>query len=100
MAEKQDEKKPTLGDKINAANKPLSDKELAAARREDRVRALEEEKAGLKGNPRLDEDTVARRSKEIDAQIKHFKDEQPSGRRSGNQQQAAQSGGQQTAAQS
>lgn len=78
----------TLGDKINEANKPMSEKELAAARREDRVRALEEEKAGLKTRGLSDED-VTRRGKEIDAEIKRFKSDSPTGRRPGGDQNQA-----------
>lgn len=66
-------KQKTLGEKIAAANNPITGKQLAAAQREDRVRALEEEKAALKAQGKTD------RIKDVDAEIKRFKSA-PAGR--------------------
>lgn len=57
------EKQLTLGDKLAAAAKPLSEKELAAARRDDHVRALEEEREALKNAGKDD------RVKQVNAEI-------------------------------
>lgn len=69
-----EQKKPqTLGDKINAANHPITGKELAAAQRDDRVRALEEEKVALQKRD------LPERVKSVDAEIKRLKSA-PTGR--------------------
>lgn len=64
---KPDTKAKTLGDKIAEANSPLRGRELAAAQREDRLRALEEEKAGYKTQGKDD------RVKAVDAEIRRLK---------------------------
>ncbi|GAA1790342.1 hypothetical protein GCM10009795_040040 [Nocardioides hankookensis] len=75
----QTEKKLTLGEKIAQANDiepvraPMSGRELAAAQREDHLRALEEERAGLKAAGKDD------RVKQVDAEIARVKGE-PKGR--------------------
>ena len=56
-----DARKKTLGEKIAEANDPLTGKALAAAQRDDKIRALEEEldgykRAGGKERPTFDKD--------------------------------------------
>lgn len=79
MSDEKPEKKLTLGEKIAQANdiepvRPqMSARELAAAQREDHLRALEEERAGLKAAGKDD------RVKQVDAEIARIKGE-PKGR--------------------
>jgi hypothetical protein len=61
------DKRKTLGEKIAEANHPLSGKELAAAKRDDYLRALDEELAGYKSVGKAD------RAKAVEAEIARVK---------------------------
>lgn len=62
-------------------------KEEAAERRDDYVRALKEERAGLEARANLDDDAKAARLKAVDAELARMKS--PSARRTPEREEAA-----------
>lgn len=76
MSDQEEKAAPTLAEKLQAATKPLTATEHAAAQRADYKRALEEERAGYEKFGKDD------RVKGVDAELKRLAEEAKPARQS------------------